>query len=301
MAASATDYFQQVGEPGTATTLSAPGYTAGGTSINVGSTTNFPSATGVTFSIDEVETVDGEEVRVAGTYNVYRGTVATGTSINNVTWVTGDGDRDYAAGSSTRVYITTSTAWANRLVEGLSVSLDQDGTLKAGAVDNSAAVANDVIDSQHYVAGSIDTEHYADGSVTGDKYATENTDFIAYSPVTNTDLTSSSYIDFLTLGSLTVPSWATKAYVSMSINNIFANSASSYSTLQIRIGTYDGSQEHELNLDTGSIREYITLQDEVALSGTGSLSLILRGKRNSGTGNMRIGTYTKLTATVNFI
>lgn len=169
MAASATDYFQQVGEPGTATTLSAPGYTTGGTSINVGSTTNFPSATGVTFSIDEVETVDGEEVRVAGTYNVYRGTVATGTSINNVTWVTGDGDRDYAAGSSTRVYVTTSTAWANRLVEGLSVSLDQDGTLKAGAVDNSAALASDVVTTAKIADANVTTAKLADAAVTPTK------------------------------------------------------------------------------------------------------------------------------------
>lgn len=125
MSANANDLFQYVGDPGTATTLSAPGYTSGGTSINVGSTTNFPTTTGVIFAIDETETVDGEEARVAGTYNVYRGTVATGTSINNLAWVTGDGDRNYAAGSGTRVYITTSAGWANNLVDGLLVSLDQ--------------------------------------------------------------------------------------------------------------------------------------------------------------------------------
>lgn len=135
MAANANDYFQHVGEPGTATTLSAPGYAEGATTINVGSTTNFADDTGVIFAIDETETDDnGDEVRVQGTYNVYEGTVASGTSINNVSWLRGDGDRNYSAGASTRVYVTTSSAWADRLVDGMLVSHNQDGTFKDKAV-----------------------------------------------------------------------------------------------------------------------------------------------------------------------
>ena len=138
MAANANDYFQHVGEPGTATTLSAPGYTEGATTINVGSTTNFADDTGVIFAIDETETDDnGDEVRVQGTYNVYEGTVASGTGINNVSWLRGDGDRNYSAGASTRVYVTTSSAWADRLVDGMLVSHNQDGTLKDGVISGS--------------------------------------------------------------------------------------------------------------------------------------------------------------------
>ncbi len=131
MAASTTDLLTKVGDPGTATTLSAPGYTTGGTSINVGSTTHFPSTTAFVFAIDEVETVGGEEVRVAGTYNTYLGIVTSGTQISSVTWLAGDGDRDYAAGAGTRVYITTASAWANRLIDGLSVEHNKDGTHSA--------------------------------------------------------------------------------------------------------------------------------------------------------------------------
>jgi len=144
MAASASDYFQKVGRS-TATTLSAPGYTAGSASINVGSTSNWPTDTGVTFAIDEVEIVDGEEQRIEGTYNIFRGTVASGTSINNMTYVGGDANRNYSAGATTRVYILVSYHRENRLVDGLLVSHDQDGTLKAGAVDNAAVLASDVV------------------------------------------------------------------------------------------------------------------------------------------------------------
>ena len=126
--ATANDMFMEVGNPGTATTLSAPGYTAGGTSITVGSTTNWPTATGVIFAIDEVEVVDGVERQVAGTYNEFEGTVASATSITNVDWVDGAGDRNYSAGASTRVYIPVSAERENRLARGMVVEHNQDGT-----------------------------------------------------------------------------------------------------------------------------------------------------------------------------
>lgn len=144
MAASATDYFMKTGKS-TATTLSAPGYTIGNTSINVGTTAELPTTTGIFIMIDEVETVGGVEQRVAGTYNVFRGTVATGTSINNLVYVGGDANRNYSAGATTRVYMTVSSYHTNRLIDGLLTSIDQDGTLKAGAVDNTAVLADSIV------------------------------------------------------------------------------------------------------------------------------------------------------------
>lgn len=144
MAASATDYFMKTGMS-TATTLSAPGYTIGNTSINVGTTAQLPTTTGIFIMIDEVETVAGVEQRVAGTYNEFRGTVSSGTQINNLVYVGGDANRNYSAGATTRVYMTISSYHTNRLVDGLLVAHDQDGTLKAGAVDNVAVFASGVI------------------------------------------------------------------------------------------------------------------------------------------------------------
>lgn len=128
MAAGANDYFIKVGSPGTATTLSSPGYTSGvSTSINVGSTTNWPSDTGIIFAIDEVTTVDGEEVRVDGTYNEFEGVVASATQIDSVDYVGGDAERSYSAGASTRVYIPVSAERENRLATGMLVDHSQTG------------------------------------------------------------------------------------------------------------------------------------------------------------------------------
>lgn len=120
MAAAYTDLFTEVGDPGTATTLSSPGYTSGvSTTITVGSTSGWPTATGVIFVIDEVSTVDGVEVRTDGTYNEYSGTVTNGTLISNVTWERGDGNRNYPAGATTRVYIGLANEWGNRMAQGM--------------------------------------------------------------------------------------------------------------------------------------------------------------------------------------
>lgn len=113
--ANANDLLIEVGTPGTATTLSAPGYAIGNTSLTVGSTTNWPTATGVIFAMDEV---DSAGVRVDGTYNVYEGVVSGATSITDVAHITGSGtNRNYSAGATTRVYIVVASEITRRLVE----------------------------------------------------------------------------------------------------------------------------------------------------------------------------------------
>ncbi len=118
------------------------------------------------FAIDEAEVVNGVEVQVAGTYNEYVGTVASGTGITNVAWVLGSGDRNYASGALTRVYIPVSAERENRIVEWGLVHADQDGTLKAGAVDNAAVLAIDVVETAKIKDGAVSTAKLADASVT---------------------------------------------------------------------------------------------------------------------------------------
>jgi len=127
MAAAETDYFTKVGSPGTATTLSAPGHTIAGTSITVISTTNWPTTTGAIFAMDTFTLVNGVEVRDVGSYTEWEGIVASSTSITNMVLRYGT-DQNYAAGTTTRVYIPVSSSRENRLVDGMLVEHDQDGT-----------------------------------------------------------------------------------------------------------------------------------------------------------------------------
>ena len=218
MAANANDMFQKVSRS-TATTLSAPGYTIGATSINVASTSNWPADTGITFGIDEV---DGNGNRIAGTYNIFRGTVGSATQLANLTYVGGDANRNYSAGATTRVYILVSYARENRLVDGLLVSHNQDGTLKTDSVDSTQIKAN-----------AITNPKLASGSVTADKTAFgADTHFVSSSETT----TSATFTNLTTSGptvTLTVP--ATGVVLVMMTATMFTNEANSAAVVGLSV------------------------------------------------------------------
>jgi len=158
MSASADDYFHKVGRS-TATTLSAPGYTVGNASINVASTTNWPTSTGVTFAIDETDS-DGN--RISGTYNVFRGTVSGATQVNNLTYVGGDANRDYSAASTTRVYILVSSYRDNRFTDGILAEHNQDGTHSDVTAD-SIVVTGDVTAANFIQSGGAGSDGWTVG------------------------------------------------------------------------------------------------------------------------------------------
>ena len=166
----AGDKFIKVGNPGSATTLAAPGYTIGDGTITVVSTTNWPAGpAGCVFAIDIIG-ADGR--RIDGTYNVYQGTVATATSITNVSHISGTGtNRNYPAGTTTRVYIIVASEIQNRLVDGLIVEHDQDGThgaVTAASVNVAGTVTTDTIAEKTAAAGvTIDGLQIKDNYVVG--------------------------------------------------------------------------------------------------------------------------------------
>ena len=186
MAASQNDKFLKSGAS-TVTTLSAPGKALAATSINVGSTTNYPTDTGIVFAIRQVDS-DGE--LIAGTYTEWIGTVTSGTTLAmNGTPVYGS-DQVYPAGSTTQVYIPVSSYAHNRLVDGLLLehkntglhgAVTADSLVSAGAVTGTTLTGTSVVSSgdiQHR-STSLETirtetqfDYIASGGVwSGDAYA----------------------------------------------------------------------------------------------------------------------------------
>lgn len=181
----ATDLLVEVGDPGSATTLDS-NYTINDSTVTVVSTTNWP-ATGkaVIFAIDEAEVINGEESQIAGTYNEFEGTVASATSISNVNWQRGSGDRNYTAGSLTRVYIPVSAERENRIVEwgeaehnkadGTHTDITADSVTSTGTVQGATVVATGDIQhrsvSLEAIRANIIFDHVASGCVwSGDSY-----------------------------------------------------------------------------------------------------------------------------------
>lgn len=143
MAADINDHFMKVGGEGTVTTLASPGKAIAATGINITSAANYPTDTAVVIGIREIETVAGVVRTVPGTYTSWKG-IVSGTVVSGLTLKSGT-DQDYVSGASTQVFINVSAATVNEMVTGLLVSHDQDGTLKAGAVDNAAVLASNVV------------------------------------------------------------------------------------------------------------------------------------------------------------
>ncbi len=158
MAASTTDKLLYVGDPGTATSLGGSGYTVGNTTITVGGTANWPTATAVIFAMDESETVNGKEVQKAGTYNEYKGIVASGTSIGNITWKRGVGNRNYSPTASTRVYIPISAERENSLVDWGLAQHKQDGSHGAVTADSVTTTGNVTIGGTLTIGNSSVTD-----------------------------------------------------------------------------------------------------------------------------------------------
>lgn len=127
--ASMSDKLLKVGDPGTITTLEAPGKDIGASSLQLTSSANWPNGETVIFSLAKYDV--GSNKRIDGSYTVWKG-IVSGSVINNLQLVHGS-DQQYEAGGGVRAMIGVSSALHNSIVEGLLVSHNPDGTIRSGA------------------------------------------------------------------------------------------------------------------------------------------------------------------------
>ena len=128
-----TNYFATPKE-GFTTTLAST-ISSGATTVPLNSITGYTNGAIATMVVEPTSVTAKQ---------VFTGVVDTaGIQLTSVKWTEGT-NQSHAAGSTVVDYVTATHMAA--LVKGLTTSaLDQDGTLKAGAVDNSAALANAIV------------------------------------------------------------------------------------------------------------------------------------------------------------
>lgn len=175
------DFYKKVGA-NTVTTLAAPGKNLAATSINVGATTNYPTDTGIVVGI---RVVDSNGTIVPGTYTEWNAVVASSTAITIEAVPVYGTDQVYPAGSLTQVFLMVSSSLHNQMVDGLLVSHDQDGKLKAGAISNSNMLANN----------TVTTPAITDASVTPPKW-TNPYKFSAYHDATQNIVSGGTFLSF---------------------------------------------------------------------------------------------------------
>lgn len=158
-----TDKFHKAsnGTRAEATTLTAQ-KALGASTISTAALNGWPTDTVVDFQIYNTNT---QGAIVAGSQSDWRG-IVSGTTITQLQ-LTGGSDTVYPIGA---IVVALPTAnWANSLVDGILTSLDQDGTIKANGVDNTAALADSIVTSAKIADGTIVTTKLADNAVTGAK------------------------------------------------------------------------------------------------------------------------------------
>lgn len=200
MTANSQDFFKKVGTS-TVTTLSAPGKPIGATSINVGSTTGYPTDTGVIISI---RTVDTAGTLIAGTHTEWLATVTSGTSLAIEAAPVYGSDQIYAAGSTTQVAIRLSSYSHNKLIDGLLVEHKQTGKhsdLTADSVKTDTITGTTDADSGDIYGitvtnGKMSGDDLADGSVTIPKISNPYKFNVHKSTATNLTGTASDTVVF---------------------------------------------------------------------------------------------------------
>jgi len=125
------------------------GRTAGALSLSCDNLAGWPTATAVHFSTYKIDTTGAV---VAGSQIDWKGLVA-GNTVGTMTRKAGATDAGNAIGDIVEMNPTGS--WEQDLIDGLLVHADQDGTLKAGAVDVAAVLASDVVTTAKILNGNV--------------------------------------------------------------------------------------------------------------------------------------------------
>lgn len=125
------------------TTLSAQKLT-GASSASLTSATGWDTSSVKFVRMYQTTTSGGQTIPDQSTLAYYKGTLS-GTTLSDLTliWSASGSDPTYPAG--TTVDLSVSAGWTDALIDGLTTSFDQDGTLKADAVDVSAVIKDGVV------------------------------------------------------------------------------------------------------------------------------------------------------------
>lgn len=146
-------------ENGFTTTLAST-IAAGATTVPLNSIAGYANGEVAVFVVDPSDATKKQ---------TFTGTIDTaGIQVTGVVWTAGTNQAH--SGGATVVDYATATH-ISMMTKGILVHADQDGTLKAGAVDNAAVLASDVVTTPKILDANVTTAKIADNAVTTAKIA----------------------------------------------------------------------------------------------------------------------------------
>lgn len=126
-------------------------------------------------------------------------------------------------------------------------------------------------------------------------------DLVVFTPAAATDASTAPGGNiWITLGNVTVPTWATKAYVVMTGAGIHSITASSTYLLKSRIGSISSGSITIANWTAISDRRSFTWSSRITGIATGVQSVTVHAERNAGSGQARADTLSRFDAFIMF-
>ena len=118
---------------------------AGAATASLTSATGWDTSTAKHIRMYQTQITGGETKINPATICYYKGTLS-GTTLSDLTlvWSASGSDQQFPAGAT--VDQGPTAGWADDLINGILNFSDQDGTLKAGAVDNTAVIGSGVVE-----------------------------------------------------------------------------------------------------------------------------------------------------------
>lgn len=150
------------------------------------------------------------------------------------------------------------------------------------------------------VAGTVVDPDWGNDVANSANRQSTGIDFLAFTPSGNIDAeTAGVETDWVTLGSITVPTWATTAYVVMTIAGPhMLTAASTTYNLRTRIGTDNASAVSVFSPNATASRHTLAWSSKLTVTSTGAKNLIVRAVRTGGTGQMRADTVSRCDAII---
>ena len=113
-------------------------------------------------------------------------------------------------------------------------------------------------------------------------------DLVELEPTTNIDTgTTAGFTTWVTVGSLTVPSWATSARYLVTMAGVVLATSARAGFIRLSVGGAVG-RDHAIDLDSTTIREDVSWQGRVTGLTPGSADVTVEWSPATGTGTFRL-------------
>lgn len=122
---------------------------------------------------------------------------------------------------------------------------------------------------------------------------------LTFSPAGNTDQSTATTATWITLGNVTIPTWATSMVVDYTILGCYDLGTNNNSTVALRVGTTDGTFKRATPPGVTNQRFTLARHDSLTGFSTGSQSITIRTVHTSGTA-LRADTITTISAHFTF-